>query len=302
MESYCNLAKVYVEERFIDIIHKGENLKIETLTASTEIAYLTQNADAKNSYVLLRGLCDSKKTVLCKITSDRSLKKIIDTRDKDLLGVSPKDAKQSCFVDALFDDSTLLTCAIGPAGTGKSTLALAYGLPLCLSKKKKLYMSKSTALVGRGRTFGAVPGDVRDKYGPHVSSYQIILKKLLGDKSDSYLKILEEKDQMQYIPIEYARGATFENCTFIIDEVQNLTWHELKTICSRMGEGAKLVLLGDLEQIDLNIKPEESGIYKLISSQGYTTSEIAAQVYLDQQYRGPIPTLMSDVDKELKSI
>ena len=290
MEFSCNLAEVYIDDALIDEVHNEGEIEVQHLDLQLTV----------NQYVLLRGLLDEKKTALCKMTSRETLKKIKDTKSVDLLGISPKDSKQACLVDALSDSSILLTCAIGPAGTGKSTIAVAYGLSKAFKEKKKLYMSKSTALVGRGRTFGAVPGDVREKYAPHVSSYQIILKKLLGDKSDSYIKLLEEKGQIEYIPIEYARGATFEDCTFIIDEVQNLSWHELKTICSRMSDTTNLILLGDLEQIDLNVNQENVGIYKLLCSKSFKASEITAQIHLDVQYRGPIPTLMSDVDKELK--
>lgn len=291
MQFFCDLAEVIVQDTLIDELHREGKISSETVLAGLTI----------NQYCLLRGMFDNKKTALCRLTSDNFIKKIKDTKNIDMLGISPKDSKQACLVDSLQNKEILLTCAIGPAGTGKSTIAVAYGLSLALNKKKKLYMSKSTALVGRGKTFGAIPGDVHQKYAPHVASYQMIIKKLLGDKSDSYVKLLQEKGQIEYLPIEYARGSTFEDCTFIIDEVQNLSWHELKTICSRMSDTANLILLGDLEQIDLNADPEEVGIYKLLCSKTYKASSITAQIHLDQQYRGPIPTLMSDVDKELKS-
>lgn len=296
----CSLAEVFITEDLIDYIYKEKELSLTKLVQHLGKDPFERLCSKVNQYVLFRGFTDPKKSIICKTTDRSSFVKIIGTKNLDLVGIQPRDSKQACLIDSLADPNILLTCGIGPAGTGKTTMAMSYALAECFQKDKKLFMSKSTALVGKARTFGAVPGDINEKYAPHIESYKIILRKLLGDKSDAYVKLLQDKEQIKYIPIEYARGATFEHCTFIIDEVQNLDWHELKTICSRMGEGANLVLLGDLEQIDLEVSHEESGIYKLITSESYAKSSITSLITLDQQYRGPIPTLMSDIDKELR--
>lgn len=294
------LAEVLVDDFLIDQLHKDKSLDLKDLIEDKGICTLENYLDCPNQYILLRGIIDNKKTALTKVNGDRNIVKIINTKEVPLCTLTPRDAKQSCFIDSVSDPSILLTVGIGPAGTGKTTLAVAYGLEACFREDKSLYMCKSTALVGRAKTFGAVPGDVNEKFAPHVASYKVILEKLLGDKAKSYLKMMEDKGKIKFIPVEYARGMTFENCTFIIDEVQNLDWHELKTICSRMGEGANLVVLGDLEQVDSGAKSESTGIFKLLNSQSFAKSRITSIMELDQQYRGPIPTLMSDVDKELK--
>lgn len=294
------LTEVLVHDILIDELHRDKKLDLKVMIEEDGVCTLENLKDRPNQYILLRGIIDLKKTALVKVTKQKTLVKISNTKDISLCGLTPRDAKQSCFVDSINDTKTLLTAGIGPAGTGKTTLAVAYGLEKCFQEDKSLYMCKSTALVGRGKTFGAVPGDVNEKFAPHVASYQVILEKLLGDKAKSYLKMMQEKGRIKFVPVEYARGMTFENCTFIIDEVQNLDWHELKTICSRMGEGANLIVLGDLEQVDSGARAETTGIYKLLSSDSFTKSPITSIMTLDQQYRGPIPTLMSDIDKELK--
>lgn len=294
------LIEIFVQDLLIDELHKEKKLDLNTLIDENGVCTLENFRNSINQYVLLRGIIDQKKTALTKVNGDRNLVKISDTKNIPLCSLNPRDAKQSCFIDSIDDPNILLTAGIGPAGTGKTTLAVAYGLEACFREDKKLYMCKSTALVGRAKTFGAVPGDVNEKFAPHVASYKVILEKLLGDRAKSYLKMMEEKGKIKFVPVEYARGMTFEHCTFIIDEVQNLDWHELKTICSRMGEGANLVILGDLEQVDSGAKSETTGIFKLLNSSSYAKSSITSIITLDQQYRGPIPTLMSDVDKELK--
>lgn len=300
MKMPCGLTEVFIEDELIDSVYEGEKLDIQYLIEEKGVLTLQNISKHINQYVLLRGICDNKKTVLVKVDSASNLKKISNTKEVKLLGLSPRDAKQACFVDSIADEKTLLTTGIGPAGTGKSTLAVAYGLEKVVHENKTMYMCKSTALVGRGKTFGAVPGDVNEKFAPHVASYRVILEKLLGDRAESYIKLMEQKGKLKFIPVEYARGMTFEDCTFIIDEVQNLDWHELKTICSRMGDGANLILLGDLEQIDTKAKSFQTGIYRLLNSDAYKRSPITSVITLDQQYRGPIPTLMSDIDKEFK--
>jgi predicted ribonuclease YlaK len=294
----CGLMEIFTPDYLIDKLHKENYLTIEELIQNG-ICLLEPIKEFNNQYVLLRGFTENKKSALTRI-NEAELVKICNTNDIPLCGLSPRDAKQSCLIDSLDNSNILLTVGVGPAGTGKTTLAVAYGLEQCFKKSKKLYMCKSTALVGKGKTFGAVPGDVSDKFAPHVASYKVILDKLLGKKAKSYLKMMEEKGDIKFIPVEYARGMTFEDCTFIIDEVQNLDWHELKTICSRMSHTANVILLGDLEQVDTKGSAEQSGIYKLLNSQNFAKSPITSMITLDQQYRGPIPTLMSDIDKELK--
>lgn len=295
----CGLTEIFISDFLIDKLHEEKYLNIEELIQQG-ICLLEPIKEFRNQYVLLRGIADNKKSALTRINNKAKLVKICNTNKIPLCGLNPRDAKQSCLIDSLNNDNILLTVGIGPAGTGKTTLAVAYGLEQCFHESKKLYMCKSTALVGKGKTFGAVPGDVNDKFAPHVASYKVILEKLLGNKSKNYLKMMEEKGDIKFIPIEYARGMTFEDCTFIIDEVQNLDWHELKTICSRMSDTANVILLGDLEQLDTKGSAEQSGIYKLLNSQSFARSPITSTMTLDQQYRGPIPTLMSNIDKELK--
>jgi len=254
-----------------------------------------------NSYILLKNATDTKHTALCKKIADNSLQLIDPNKHLSFNGVNPKDVKQVCFLDSLASEEIKISVCLGAAGTGKTTLALSYALDQLFNHEKKIYMCKSTALIGRGRAFGPVPGDVRDKYAPFISSYEMVLKSILGDKSTAYTSILEEKNSLEYLPLEYVRGCTFENCTFILDEIQNLTWHELKSTASRIGQNSKLILLGDLEQIDTNQSNRDTGIYKMIASNIFKKSEITSCMQLTQQYRGPVPLLISNIDKELNN-
>ena len=112
-----------------------------------------------------------------------------------------------------------------------------------------------------------------------------------------FVKILGEK---VFFHSSFTRGCTFEDCTFILDEVQNLSWHELKTVLSRIGENSKIILCGDPDQIDANFEYSQSGLYKLVKSNTFLKSKFTTQIELTKQYRGRIPDLIYHIDKEYK--
>ncbi len=110
---------------------------------------------------------------------------------------------------------------------------------------------------------------------------------------------MKQREELQYVPVELVRGCTFDNGTFILDEAQNLDWHELNTIISRMGRGTKMIILGDLDQIDTGAHPTQTGLYKLITSQPFRDSHIGSAMKLQTQYRSPITQLVADVNRWL---
>ena len=124
------------------------------------------------------------------------------------------------------------------------------------------------------------------------------MKKVLGDTASHYLQMMKDKDHLNFMPVEFTRGCTFEDCTFIIDEVQNLTWHELKTVLSRIGENAQIIMCGDPYQIDAQFTQEQSGIHNLLISDSFAISDFTSYISLTKQYRGKIPSLVYEIDKE----
>ena len=110
-----------------------------------------------------------------------------------------------------------------------------------------------------------------------------------------------EKQDIKYEPIEFVRGNTYEDCIFILDECQNLDWHELKTVISRIGQGSKIILLGDIYQSDVYFKhPQESGVQKLLYSKQFLNSPYTFNIELTKQYRGPLADLIYKIDNERK--
>lgn len=215
-------------------------------------------------------------------------------------GLEPRDAAQKAFADALSRSDILLTVCLGQAGTGKTSLALAYALEQ-MGNGKRLVLTKPATWIGNAKGFGTVPGSVEEKYSPFLASYKIVLKDLLGDKADTYIEMMISKKQIEYVPIEYARGCTFKDCVLILDEAQNTTWHEFSSLVSRVGEGSKTIVLGDLSQIDIKSKPEDTGLYRFCVSRHQAKSNLTSVVQLTKQYRSPLTQLICEVDGEIRA-
>lgn len=227
---------------------------------------------------------------------------LIDSfKNKSLNGFTPKDLRQVIYCNLLEEETVTIIAALGAAGTGKTTLALAKAVNDYFSAKKKIYLCKPTHLVSshENHVFGPVPGDMQEKYAPYIGSFEIVLNKILGSAGKDYLQTMLDKKHIEFMPVEFTRGCTFENCTFILDEVQNLTWHELKTVLSRIGDDSKIILCGDPNQIDAGFKYKESGLYTLLNSEPFQNSKFTSKIELTKQYRGRIPDLIYNIDKEL---
>lgn len=291
MKDISDPIKLFASDEFIDnlFIEKTKDLNLihERFHYESGTFLILQSEKVKN------------KKALAYLTLDQL--KLVDPK-LSFSSIVPKDSKQLFFCAAMEEtDFTVIVC-FGAAGTGKTTLAVAKAVKDYFSFKKKIYLTKPTHMVQShtNQVFGPVPGDVDEKYTPYIKSFEIVLKKILGNEGTHYLDMMKKKKHLEFVPVEYTRGCTYENCTFIIDEVQNMTWHELKTTMSRIGEDSTLILLGDLNQIDADFGLQDSGIYQLITSQTFEESDITCSIKLTKQYRGPIPDLVYNIDKEQK--
>lgn len=284
-----DIASFPVQKELIDLLYKEKICSLKDLNFPV----------SPGQFFQLFSPCTPKNKTL--VYSSHNSLKLADTwKGKTLNGFQPKDCKQLVYFNQLEEDSFVITAALGAAGTGKTTIALAKALTDYFKIKRKVILCKPTAMVQSGinNAFGPVPGDLNEKYAPYISSFEIILKKILGKGSSAYFQTMLQKKDIEFIPVEFTRGCTFEDCTFILDEAQNLTWHELKTVMSRIGSNSQLILCGDPDQIDSGFYYKDSGLYKLLSSTTFTQSEFTTHIHLTKQYRGKIPDLIYHIDKE----
>lgn len=153
-----------------------------------------------------------------------------------------------------------VTIAIGPAGGGKTYITLLTALHLLKTQQiyDKLILIKSLQVIN-GEGIGYLPGTIDDKITPYMYSYIGNIDKIFN--STAITKSLIEQNIIQFFPIAFIRGMTFDNCIICIDEIENLTFHAFKSIITRIGKNCKMIFLGDDEQSDLK-NPEDSCIKK----------------------------------------
>lgn len=165
-------------------------------------------------------------------------------------GITPKNAEQRFAADALLNDEIALVSLVGKAGTGKTLMAVACGLEKTLSEQQYDKMLISRPVIPMGKDIGYLPGDINEKLNPWMQPIFDNLDHLFSKGSQSQWQPLVENGIIKIEALTFIRGRSIPNQYMIVDEAQNLSPHEIKTIVTRIGEGTKLVLTGDPEQID----------------------------------------------------
>jgi PhoH-like ATPase len=230
-------------------------------------------------------------------------------RLEGLIAVEPRNAEQSFAIEALLDPSIPLVCLTGLAGSGKTFLALMAGLSKLNSGRTpkgrslgadfpeefklgydRLVISRTLQPVGRD--LGYLPGSMEEKMQPWLMP--ILDNVRVAFKDTTYFQMMIEKGDIEIAPIPYIRGRTFNNSILIVDEAQNATIHELKTIITRMGTNSKIVLLGDIDQIDTPyIDRQSSGLSIVIDK--FQKSNLCAHVNLSKGQRSDLASVASNI-------
>lgn len=167
-------------------------------------------------------------------------------------GIYPKNSEQHFALDALLNEDVKLVSLVGKAGTGKTLLAIAAGLEMTMNKEKFSRLLVSRPIQPMGKDLGYLPGDVNEKLGPWMQPIFDNMDFLFGQATSatsSYEELINH-GLLHIEPLTYIRGRSIPGQYLIVDEAQNLSPHEVKTIITRAGEGTKIVLTGDCQQID----------------------------------------------------
>jgi len=175
----------------------------------------------------------------------KDIKKTQVTIPQGFATVYPRNQAQVQFLEGL--ESKDLVFGIGPAGTGKTYLAIAQGLKELLShKKRKLLLTRP--VVEAGESLGFLPGDLSQKLNPYVKPLYDAMEAMIPGE---LITRMEENHSLEIAPLAYMRGRSLKDCYVILDEAQNTTREQMKMFLTRLGEGAKAVITGDISQIDL---------------------------------------------------
>jgi PhoH-like ATPase len=209
-------------------------------------------------------------------------------------GVKPKNKEQGFALSLLRDPEVPVVSLIGKAGSGKTLLALSAGLEQVLEGKGKYnHLIVSRSIQPMGKDIGFLPGTMEDKMMPWIAPIRDNLKYLMGnDKGtlDSYIS----QGIIEIEALTYIRGRSIPNAFIIIDEAQNLTIHELKTIITRVGEGTKIVLTGDIEQID-NVYVDEVSNGLTYAVERFKEYDLSGHVTLIKGERSRVATLAAKI-------
>ncbi|WP_248926627.1 PhoH family protein [Paenibacillus hamazuiensis] len=204
-----------------------------------------------HEFVILRDELGTSKSALLKVNAEGKKLEPLYLSNEPVWGIAARNAQQRMALELLLNDDIPLVTLTGKAGTGKTLLTLAAGLMKVEDERKYKKLLIARPVVPMGKDIGYLPGEKEEKLRPWMQPIYDNLEFLFDTKKTGDIdKILAGLGSIQVEALTYIRGRSIPGQFIIIDEAQNLSKHEVKTIVSRVGEGSKIVLLGDPEQID----------------------------------------------------
>jgi len=286
-ELYSGQRVVQFDLEKIEEFEKERFLKIEPGDISNIYPneYLVM-ADKNNPFKKALGRFHAKKGGLVPLIKPK----------EGVWGIHPKNIEQQFAMDALLNNEINLVSLVGKAGTGKTLLAIAAGLECAITKQNYSRVLVSRPIVPMGRDLGFLPGDISEKLGPWMQPIFDNIDFLFGNqRARNEMTTWDElinQGLLHVEPLTYIRGRSLPQQFMIVDESQNLTPHEIKTIITRAGEGTKIVLTGDSEQIDNPYLDSLNNglVYTIDKLKG---EEIVAHVKLSVGERSPLSEIAS---------
>lgn len=205
-----------------------------------------------NEYVIMKDSSNENHSAIGRFSAaEQAIIPLISPND-GIWGIHPRNVEQSFALDSLLNDEMLFVSLVGKAGTGKTLLAIAAGLHKTLDEGRFQRLLVSRPIFPMGRDIGYLPGDIEQKLNPWMQPIFDNVEFLMGadKKAAGRAQELINQGMLNIEPLTYIRGRSIPKQYLIVDEAQNLTPHEIKTIVTRAGRGTKVVLTGDVYQID----------------------------------------------------
>ena len=279
---YKGIRKLEISKHDIDLFYKDGSLPFSTGDfRPNEYCIMTspEHSSAVGKYN------DSRKAVEPLI------------KQPNIWGIKPRNVEQRCAIDAILRDDIKLITLIGQAGTGKTLLALACGLRKVFDEGLYSRILVSRPVVPLGRDIGYLPGTKEEKLFHWMQPIYDNLEFLCdssGNEPNETLRWVMESKKIEMEAVTYIRGRSLPKMFIIVDEAQNLTPHEVKTVISRAGEGTKVILTGDPTQIDNPYLDKDSnGLTYTVSR--FADHQIYAHIFMDKTERSELAALAAEV-------
>lgn len=271
------------DEETINKLYENEEISLDDINAEF-------NPQSNSYYILKNG----QKSVLTYFDADEQ--KLTKINKENAFRIKPKNAEQAFALHALLNDRVKLVTIQGVAGTGKTLLSLAGALEQ-RRHFHQIYLARPVVPLGN-KDIGYLPGDVKSKLNPYMEPLWDNLKFIknqyrLQDREYKQIEEMVNQEKLLVTPLAYIRGRSLSNIFFIIDEAQNLTPHEVKTIISRAGDNTKIIFTGDVFQIDTPyLDAESNGLAYLIDR--LKGNKLYAHITLEKGERSELANLAND--------
>lgn len=266
-EVYKGFREVFVEPDLLTDFYRNDFIYLESIKSSLDSDVF------ENEFIILVNEWNEKHTAVGRVSHRNGrlvVKKLVLSNDELIYGIRALDVQQLMALEILMDPEVTLVSLIGKAGTGKTLLALAAGLTQMERGSYRRLLALRTLVVVGGKEVGFLPGELEDKLKPFMAPIYDNLEYLFDNRLGKKKKVIKDKEtgdtkfesiNLEKILEDYAgriviestgfmRGRTLPGQFIIVDEAQNLTKHEVKTLVTRVGEGGKIILMGDPDQID----------------------------------------------------
>jgi PhoH-like ATPase len=281
---YTGFTLHLVDDQVVDHFYAGEDVFID----EEEIKLSTQQ------FIMLVSNQNEKKTALAKFVDyNTPVRKVNDYQKNGIWGLRPRNKEQQFALDMLMDENISIVTIIGKAGSGKSLMAIAAGLEQVVETGLYKKMVVSRPVEPMGKDIGFLPGTMEEKMRPWLMPIQDNLEFLMNGQHENMEHLFEDKT-IEIEALTYIRGRSISKAFIIIDEAQNLTIHELKTIITRVGEGSKVVLTGDIEQID-NVYIDSTSNGLTYAVERFKTYDLSGHITLQKGERSKIATLAAKI-------
>lgn len=249
-----------------------------------------------NEYFILKG--EGNSSAICRADLKKKALVPLSKNIHEIWGIKPRNVEQKCAMDLLLRDDIKLVTFVGQAGTGKTLLALAAGLRKVFDEDVYQRIIISRSIMPLGKDIGFLPGSKEEKLqswlAPFFDNLEFICGNTGSEAASETKKWILGSEKFQVEAITYMRGRSFTNTYVIIDEAQNLTAHELKTIISRVGENTKIIVLGDVSQIDNPyLDADSNGLIYLFSKM--KKYDICGSILFEQTERSQLSALAATV-------